>query len=102
METFSFSPPKKFSEEGIWLLAVTRSEATNSLYNTSDENTTFSISTPGYWTPQGVEETVNKLNELLELRSHNDIELHAKEVKKRSTRIKTEKCGYYLAGFDFF
>ena len=38
----------------------------------------------------------------MELRSENNIELHVKEVGKRGTRIKLQKCGYNVAGFDHF
>ena len=43
METFSFNPPINRAEEGKWLLAVTSFEATISVFNTSDENNSFSI-----------------------------------------------------------
>ena len=49
MQTFSFSPPKKFAEEGKWLLAVTSFEATNSVSNISNENNRFSITIAGHW-----------------------------------------------------
>ena len=62
METFSFNPPKNLSEEGKWLLAVTSSEATNSVFNITNENYSFSISTSSYWTPECGEELINKLN----------------------------------------
>ena len=42
----------------------------------------FSTSTPSYWTPEASEELITKLNELLELRSQNDIELHVREFGK--------------------
>ena len=62
METFSFNPPINPSEEREWLLAVTSFEATNSVFNITDENNSFSISTISYWTPEGGEELINKLN----------------------------------------
>ena len=43
METFSFNPPIKLSEEGKWLLAVTSFEATNSVFKITDENNRFSV-----------------------------------------------------------
>ena len=49
MKTFLFSPPITLLEEGTWLLAVTIIEATNSLFNISNENNSFSVSTPGHW-----------------------------------------------------
>ena len=42
----------------------------------------FSISKSIYWTPDGSEEIVTKLYNLLELRSLNDIELHVKKFEK--------------------
>ena len=56
MQTFSFNPPIKLVEEGKWLLAVTSFEATNSVFNITDENNSFSGSTPSYWTPEDGEE----------------------------------------------
>ena len=88
MQTFSFHPPINFSEEGIWLSAVISFEAMNSVFNITDENNSFSISTPGYWNSKDGEEPINKLKKLLELRSENDIELHVKEVRKRGDQIK--------------
>ena len=76
MEIFSFSPPMNPSEDGKWLLAVTSFEVTNSVFNITDENNSFSIATPQRWIPEGGEEFINKLNKLLELMSRNDIELH--------------------------
>ena len=87
LQTFSFNPPINLSEEGKWLLAVTSLEATNSVSNITDENNSFSLSTPGYWNSEDGEELINKLNNLLELRSENVIELHVKEVEKRGESI---------------
>ena len=41
METFSFSPPINLSKDGKWPIAVTSFEATNSLFNITDENNGF-------------------------------------------------------------
>ena len=72
METFSLSPPIDLSKEKKWLLAVTSFEATNSVFIKTDKINSFSITTPNHWIPQGSEELVDKLIELLELRSQND------------------------------
>ena len=80
---------------------MTSFEATNSVFNISDENNSFSNSTPNQWIPEDGEELINKLNELLELRSENDIELHAKEVEERGTLIEIENRGYNLTAFDY-
>ena len=53
MESFSFSPPKNMVEEGKWLLAVTVFEAMKSVFNTSDEHNSFSISTAWCWSSRG-------------------------------------------------
>ena len=88
LQTFSFNPPTNLSEEGIWLSAVISFEAMNSVFNITDENNSFSISTPGHSNSKDGEELINKLNKLLELRSENDIELHVKEIRKRGDQIK--------------
>ena len=100
METFSLSTPKKLVEEGKWLLGVTSFETTNSVFNITNENISFSNSIPGHWNSEYGEEFINKLNKLLQLRSENEIELHVKEVKKSVTPIIIENSGYNSAGFD--
>ena len=47
METFSFNHPLNLVEEARWLLEVMSFEATNFVFDITDENTTFSISTRG-------------------------------------------------------
>jgi len=49
METFSFNPPINLLEEGKWLLPVTSFECTNSVFNITNDNNSFSISIPSYW-----------------------------------------------------
>ena len=49
LKTFSFNPPINLVEEDEWLLAITTFEATNSVFNITDENNSFSIITPGHW-----------------------------------------------------
>ena len=100
-QTFSFNPPINLSKEGKRLLTVTGFEARNSVFNMIDENNSFSISTPGHWNSEDGEEFDNKLNEILELRSEYDIELHVK-VEKRGTRTEKGNSGCILAGFDHF
>ena len=60
-ETFSFNPPVNFSEEGTWLMGVKRLEATNSIFNITDENQNFSVSAPSHWSARGGDESANKL-----------------------------------------
>ena len=68
VETFPFSRPVNPFEETNWQWAVTKFEATNSLSKRTGGNKSFSIATPSYWTLKSVEETIDKLNEILELR----------------------------------
>ena len=76
METFSSNRSIIFFEEGKWFLAVTSFEASNSVFNVTDENNSFSITTPAHWSSAIVEEIITQLNEFSECRSENDIELH--------------------------
>ena len=101
MGTF-FSPSINVAEEWKRLLLVTSFETMNSVFNKVIESNSFLISTSRYWTQEGGEELINKLNKLLELRSQNDIEFHVKEVGKRSTGIEIKNSGYVSAGFDNF
>ena len=102
MEPFSFSLPISLPEEGKWLLEVTSFEASNSVFNKTDENNSLSFSSLSFWTAEDGEELINKLNKFLQPKSENDIEKHVKEVEKRGTRIEIENSGYTLAGFDYF
>ena len=83
MQTFSFKPPIKISERGKRFLAVTTLEAINSVFNVIDENKSFSVSTPGYWSSRRDADTVNRLQNLLDLRSQKDSELLAKEFDRK-------------------
>ena len=55
MQPFSFNPSINLAAEGKWLLAVTSFEATNSVVNITNENNTFSITTPGHWNSESAE-----------------------------------------------
>ena len=101
-QTLSISPWINLFEEVKWLLAVTGFEATDSIFNITNGNNSFSISITGHWNSEDGEEPINKLKNFSERKSENDIELHAKEVGKRGTRKKIENSGYNLAGFDHF
>ena len=83
MQTFSFNPPINLIEEGKWLLAVSSFECTNSVFNITNENNSFSIIVPGHWENELSEKTIDELNRLLELRSENGIELHVEQVRKK-------------------
>ena len=84
MQTFSFNPPINLIEEGKWLLAVSPFECTNSVFNITNENNSFSITIPSHWQTKSAEKTIDELNKLLELKS---LELHVKEVRKRGSKI---------------
>ena len=80
MQTFSLNPPIILVEEGKCLLAVSSFEATNSVFNKTDENHSFSISTPNHWNSEVSKQLINELNKLLELRSQIGLELHVDQV----------------------
>ena len=89
-EVFSFNPVIDLIEEGKLLLAVTSFEATNSLFNITDEKNSFSNTIPGRcrilnYLEDGV---IDKLKKLLKLRSQNDIQLHVEKVRKRGNQIE--------------
>ena len=73
-DTFPFSPPINLSEEEKRLIAVTYFEAINSAFKITDENNSFSFTTPSHSSSSGSAETINKLQKLLELRCQNDID----------------------------
>ena len=84
MQFFWFNQLINLVEEGKWLLAVTFFKATNSVFNITDENNSFSVSTPSLWNFEDSGDFFfNELNNLLELRSRNGIELHVEQVGKK-------------------
>ena len=87
-QIFSFSPPIYLIEEGKCLLRVTSFEATNSVFNINNENTSFSFSIPGYWSCRGGAKSFRKVQKVFEVRSQNDIEVHIQELKKKGNHIK--------------
>ena len=98
MQVFSFNPPISLSEEEKWLLAVTSLETTKSVFNKTNENKSFSITIPRYWSSRGGVETIQKTKNFSELRSQNDLELHVEEVRKTGKQITIgEKDIYYLS-----
>ena len=97
MQTFSFNPPINLVEEGRWLIAVSSFECTNSVFNITNENNSFSIIIPGHYQTEFAEQTIDGLNKLLELKS---LELHVEEVRKRGKRLKIRDKEYKLSDFD--
>ena len=72
-------------------------ECTNSVFNITNENNSFSITIPGYWESKSAQKSIDELNKLLELRS---LDLHVKEVRKRGNQIKIGDKEYELSDFD--
>ena len=99
MQTFSFSPPINLIEEGKWLLAVSSFECTNSVYNITNENNSFSIIIPGHYETESAQKTIDELNNLLELRSQNGIELNVEQVRKKGLILIND---YSLSSLDMF
>ena len=58
-------------------------ECTNSVFNITNENNSFSINVPGHYETESAGKTINELNKLLEIRSQNGIELHVEQVRKK-------------------
>ena len=97
IQTFSFNPPINLVDEDKWLLAVSSFECTNSVFNITDDNNSFSIIIQAHWETESDEKTINELNKLLELKS---LELHVEEVRKRGNIIKIGDKEYKLSDFD--
>ena len=97
MQTFSFNPPINLVGECKWLLAVSSFECTNSVFNITNENNSFSIIVPGHYEDKFAEKIIDDLNKLLELKS---LELHVDEVRKRGNKIKIGDNEYKLSDFD--
>ena len=96
-QTFSFNHPINLIEEDKWLLAVSSFECTNSVFNITDDDNSFSIIIPGHYETEFAEKIIDELNRLLELRT---LELHVNEVRKRGNIIKIEDKHYKLSDFD--
>ena len=97
MQTFSFNPPINLIEEDKWLIAVSSFECTNSVFNITDDNNSFSIIIPGHYETEFAEKIIDDLNKLLELKS---LELHVEEVRKRGNITKIGGKEYKLSDFD--
>ena len=96
-QTFSFNPPINLIEEDKWLLAVSSFECTNSVFNITDDNNSFSIIIPAHWETEFAEKIIDEVNRLLELRS---LDLHVNEVRKRGNKLKIGDIEYKLSDFD--
>ena len=72
-------------------------ECTNSVFNITNENNSFSINIPGHYQNKSDEKTIDDSNKFLELKS---LELHVEEVRKRGNKIETGYNLYRLSDFD--
>ena len=97
MQIFSFNPTITLVEEGKWFSALSSFECTNSVFNETNENNSYSITIPGHWQTKSDGKNIDELNKLLVLRS---LELHVKEVRKRGNKIKIRDREYKLSDFD--
>ena len=96
-QTFSFNPPLNLVEEGKWLMAVSLFDCTNSVFNITNENNSFSTIIPGHYKTEFAEKVINDLNELYEL---NSLELHVEAVRKRGNIRKIADKEYMLSDLD--
>ena len=55
MQNFWFNPPINLVEEGKWLLAVSSFECTNSVFNITNENNSFSYTITDHWVSESAE-----------------------------------------------
>ena len=69
-------------------------ECTNSVFNITHENNSFSIIIPGQYQNKSDDKTIDELKKLLELDS---VELHVKEVEKRGYQIINGDKNYKLS-----
>ena len=62
---------------------VTFFEATNCVFNITDESNSFSITIPGYWTFRGTVGIIAEVQKFLGSESKNDFELNVEEIRKK-------------------
>ena len=98
-QTLLFNSPINLVEEDKWSLAVSSFECTNSIFNITDDNNSFSIFIQGHYQNESDEKTIDELNKLLELRSQNGIELHVEQVRKKGLILINE---YSLSSLGMF
>ena len=82
-QTFSFNPPINLLEEDKWLLAVSSLESTNSVFNITNENNSFSIIIPVHYQNKTDEKIIDDLKKLIELKF---LELHVEKTRKEETK----------------
>ena len=101
MQTSSFNPPIKLSEQDKCLLSVSSFETTNYVFHLAAENNSFSISIPGHRKSKSAEKTIDELNKLLTLTSENYSELRVGEVRKIGQQRKIGDKEYKLYDLGF-
>ena len=74
-------------------------ECTNSVFNITNENNSFSTIIPGHYETESAQKTIDELNNLLELRSQNGIELHVEQVRKKGLILIND---YSLSSLGMF
>ena len=98
-QTFSFNPPINSVEEGKWLLGVSSFEVTNSIFNITNENYSFSITIPSHWIREKAQQFIDKLKELLKL-DKRDLSLHIAAGRERGRKIYVGRYEYDLSDLD--
>ena len=96
MQSFSFNPPINLVGEDEWLLGLSSLECTDSVFNITNGNNSFSIIIPGHYQTEIAEKMFNDLNSLLALKS---LELNVEEVRKRGIKLKIGDNDYKLSNF---
>ena len=74
-------------------------ECTNSVFNITNENVSFSTIVPGHYQTESPEKTIDELNKLLEIRSQNGIEFHVEQVRKKGLILIND---YSLSSLGMF
>ena len=98
-QTFSFNPPINLVEEDKWLLAVSLFDCTNSVFNITNENNSFSITIPGHWNSESAEKTIDKLKQLIELNKRG-LSLHKAAVREKGRKTHIGRDEYDLSDLD--
>ena len=77
-------------------------QCTNSVFNITNENNSFSNSIPARWRNRNYleDDIIDKLKRLLKLRSQNDFELHVEEITKRGNKTKIGNKEFKLSDID--
>ena len=94
-----------FQHNSIWskkvngFFGVSSFECTNYVFNTTNENNSFSITLPGDWKSESAEKNIDKLRELLEL-NNRDWSLHIAAVREKGHKIHIGGDEYDISDLD--